>query len=120
MAQATTQILAAVGNSAAFAEAMETLAALCVWFIAGAFAMYNVPAVAYSIGSGIAVAPGAFAAAAMSRLLRGSSGKSRGGGDASFNGGGSQPPNLNLSLNRAELEGDSGPAPQIRCRRELC
>lgn len=112
MAQATTQILAAINNSAAFAEAMETLAALCVWFIAGAFAMYNVPAVAYSIGSGIVVGPGAAAGVVMARLLRGG-GESRGGGDASFNGGTSPAPNLNLSLNRAELGGNSGPPPQI-------
>jgi type IV secretion system protein VirB6 len=114
MARAITQILAAISNSAAFLEAMATLAGLCVWFIAGAFAMYNVPAVAYSIGSGIMVAPGAFAGAVMGRLLQGGgSSGNRGGGDASFSGGGSPPPNLSLSLNRPELGGDGGLAPQI-------
>jgi type IV secretion system protein VirB6 len=113
MAQATTQILAAISNSAAFAEALETMAALCVWFMAGAFAMWNVPAVAYSIGSGIAVAPSAFMGAAMGRLSAGGGSGNRGGGDASFDGGGSPPPDLSLSLNRAELGGGSGSSPQV-------
>ena len=80
-----------------------------VWFIAGAFAMYNVPAVAYSIGSGIAVAPSAFMGAAIGRLLQGSG--TKGGGEAGSSGSGSSP-KLSLSPARGEVGGSSGTAQQ--------
>src|SRR3954447_2215887 len=53
VAQATTVMLSSISNSAATVEALQALVGLAVWFLAGAFAMYNLPAIAYSIGSGV-------------------------------------------------------------------
>ena len=55
IAQATTASMNALGSGSAQGEEIQTLIALVVWFIAGAFAIYSLPAIAYSIGSGIAV-----------------------------------------------------------------
>ena len=107
MAQVTTSILMSVGNNALFSEALQAMAALCVWFLAGAFAMWNLPAVAYSIGSGISLSGGTSLMAMA--LMRGGSGGGRGAArDASFNGGGAAP--LSLSLARPEVSGGGGSA----------
>lgn len=110
MVQATNAIITATTNRAVMAEALQILLAVAVWFVGGAYAMWQVRAVAYSIGTGIMVGgPSAFATAALLRSMRGGGNQSpppqR---DAPFNGGG---PNLNLSLNRAELPNRAAPAP---------
>ncbi len=48
------QITNSQGTSSMTSD-IENLAAMVVWFAMGAFAMYALPAVAYSIGSGVAV-----------------------------------------------------------------
>lgn len=100
MAQATTAVLSSISNGAVFVEALQSLAALSVWFLAGAFAMYNLPTIAYSIGGGVPARGSSLLAMAM--LARGGGG---GGGaapsDASFNG---SPP-LSLSVARSEVSG---------------
>jgi type IV secretion system protein VirB6 len=55
IAQATTATMNALGSGSAQGEEIQTLIALVVWFIAGAFAIYSLPAIAYSIGSGVLV-----------------------------------------------------------------
>lgn len=111
MAQVTTQILASIGGAnALFTDALQGMAALCVWFLAGAFAMWNLPAIAYSIGGGIAGSAGTSLLALA--LMRGSTGGGGGGGgrDASFSGGGGGPAPLNLSLAPREVSGGGGAA----------
>jgi type IV secretion system protein VirB6 len=82
---------------------LQNLLAMAVWLLLGAFAIYSLPVIAYSIGTGVttsllpvamALAKGAGLAA---DLLPSSGG---GGGSAPFEGG-----ELNLSLARAELSG---------------
>lgn len=104
MAQVTTSILMSVGNNALFSEALQAMAALCVWFLAGAFAMWNLPAVAYSIGSGISLSGGTSLMAMA--LMRGGGGGGGAARDASGGGGGAPP--LNLSLARPEVSGGGG------------
>jgi type IV secretion system protein VirB6 len=48
------QISQSSGSSSVVSD-IENLAAMVVWFAMGAFAMYALPAIAYSIGSGVAV-----------------------------------------------------------------
>lgn len=48
------QIAQAQGASSVMSD-IEKLAAMVVWFAMGAFAMYALPAIAYSIGSGVSV-----------------------------------------------------------------
>ena len=101
MAQTTTAVLSAIGGSAVFTEALQAMAGLTVWFLAGAFAMYNLPAIAYSIGGGVPVRGPSLLALA---LAAGRSGSSTGGGgqrDASFSGSGGPP--LGLSISSPEL-----------------
>lgn len=99
MAQVTTAILSAVSNSAAFSEALQALAAISVWFVAGAFAMYNLPAIAYSIGGGVPSRGPSLLALAML------AGRSGGGGSASSHTSSSSSPNLGLSIRHPELPG---------------
>jgi hypothetical protein len=53
MAQATTAFFNAMVQPSAAADEIQILIGLVVWFVAGAYAMYNVPTVAYSIGAGL-------------------------------------------------------------------
>ena len=84
---------------------LQHLTSMAIWLLLGAFAIYSLPAVAYSIGTGVAasVLPVALAAIAGARmaaeLLPSGAGDSGGGADAPFDG------ELNLSLARAELSG---------------
>lgn len=103
MAQVTTAILLAAGNGAVFSEALQALATLCVWFLAGAFAMWNLPAIAYSIGSGISLSGSSVLALGL--LSRGG-GSASPASDAPFNGGGAPP--LGLSFSRPEVSGAGG------------
>lgn len=105
MAQVTTAVLMAAGNNALFSEALQALAALCVWFLAGAFAMWNLPAVAYSIGSGISLSGSSLLALGLlSRAGGGGTGSAA--RNAPFNGGGAHP--LGLSFARPEVSGGGG------------
>ena len=45
-------------GDSALGDEIQILVALVVWFVAGAFAMYNLPAIAYSIGAGVAISRG--------------------------------------------------------------
>ena len=108
MVQATNAILMATTNRAVFAEALQILLAVCVWFVGGAYTMWQARAVAYSIGTGIMIGgPSAYATATLLRSMRGGGNQSQ-SRDAPFNGGAG---NMNLSINRAELPGGSGQAP---------
>jgi type IV secretion system protein VirB6 len=55
IAQLTTASINATAGGSALSDELQVLVALVVWFVAGAFTMYNLPAVAYSIGSGVAI-----------------------------------------------------------------
>ena len=62
MVQATNAILSSVSNTAVFAEAIQVMLAIAIWFLAGAYVMYNSIQIAYSIGTGIALSgPSAYA-----------------------------------------------------------
>jgi hypothetical protein len=83
---------------------LQNLTSMAIWLLLGAFAIYSLPVIAYSIGTGVttsllpvamALAKGAGLAA---DLLPSSGGG--GGSSAPFEGG-----ELNLSLARAELSG---------------
>lgn len=102
MAQATTQILATMGGGGVFWTAMEALAALAIWFLAGAFAMYTLPQIAYSIGSGIVLNSNMIGWAMLARA---------GGGGVTPSIAAPSPspsPNYSLSLAQPSL---SGPSP---------
>jgi type IV secretion system protein VirB6 len=110
VAQATTAMLSSISNSAATVEALQALVGLAVWFLAGAFAMYSLPAVAYSIGSGVSMSSPSLIGWALLAMSRTGGGKN-GSQDASFSNGGGSPP-LSLSLSRPELSaGGEGPPP---------
>ena len=91
---------------------IENLAAMVVWFAMGAFAMYALPAIAYSIGSGVVVNTlgQMIGAAATAKYLLGGVG----GGNSSAAGSGGSPnyslgmerssaPNYDISMARPEL-----------------
>jgi len=72
MARATEAILYSVGHGAVFAEAIQILLSVCAWFMAGAYGMWQIRAVAYSLGSGIMLpGPSAYALAALARMSGG-------------------------------------------------
>ena len=105
MAQATTAILASVSNAGVFAEALQVLAAMIVWFIAGAYVMWHLPSVAYSIGSGVSISGGGLA---LALLLRNQGGKG-GGGDREARPPSDPPPgSLRLTLPPREISQAGG------------
>jgi hypothetical protein len=99
------------GTSSAISD-IENLAAMVVWFAMGAFAMYALPAIAYSIGSGVAVNTlgQMIGAAATTKYLLGGIG---GGNSTAASGGGSpnyslgnqrgSAPNYDMSMARPEV-----------------
>ena len=109
MAQVTTQIISSIGGAnALFSDALQGLAALCVWFLAGALAMCSLPALAYSIGGGIAGSGGMSLLAMAVGLTRGGGGGGSGGGSLPsmpFGGGGAP---LNISMAPREISGGGG------------
>jgi type IV secretion system protein VirB6 len=82
---------------------LQNLMSMAIWLLLGAFALYSLPAIAYSIGTGVTVSmlPVALAAAAGVGATAGLLSSSGGGADAPSEG----TPELNLSLARAELAG---------------
>ncbi len=105
------QIAQSQGSSSVMSD-IENLAAMVVWFAMGAFAMYALPAIAYSIGSGVVVNTlgQMIGAAATAKYLLGGVG----GGNSSTAGSGgspnyslgmerSSPPNYDISMARPEL-----------------
>jgi len=87
IAQAVTAGIHAAAGTAALADELEILCALVVWFVAGAFAMYSLPKVAYSIGSGVSLSgPSMLAMAFLARSFGGGDGASpaAGGNGASL------------------------------------
>ena len=94
------QIAQSQGSSSVMSD-IENLSAMVVWFAMGAFAMYALPAIAYSIGSGVVVNTlgQMIGAAATAKYLLGGVG---GGNSPATGGGGS--PNYSLGMER-------GPAP---------
>jgi type IV secretion system protein VirB6 len=85
-------------GTASVVSDIENLAAMVVWFAMGAFAMYALPAIAYSIGSGVAVNTlgQMIGTAAMTKYLLGGIG---GGNSAAAASNGS--PNHNLGMERS-------------------
>jgi len=83
MAQATTAIISASTNGAVFAEAIQILLSICAWFIAGAYGMWEIRAVAYSLGTGVFMGGASAIGFAMllSRMGSGSGGGGGGGGN---------------------------------------
>ncbi|MBS0984271.1 type IV secretion system protein [Gluconobacter cerinus] len=84
---------------------------MVVWILLGAFAIYSLPTLAYSIGTGIAVsfAPIVAAALAASGIMSGLGGGNSGGSDGAPSGGGGsssdasfEPSEINLSQARLE------------------
>ena len=107
MVEATNASLIALGNpSGGHTEELEILAALVVWFLAGAFAMWSVPRIAYSIGSGVALSsPSLLTMALLARSAGGGGGDDRA---PSAPASGSAP--LSLSLARPAVSGGDAPA----------
>jgi type IV secretion system protein VirB6 len=82
MAQATNAIISAASNGAVFAEAIQILLSICAWFMAGAYGMWQIRSVAYSLGTGIMLpGPSAYALASLYRMFAG--GGRNGSGPAS-------------------------------------
>ena len=105
MVQATNAIISAATNSAVFAEAIQVMLAMAVWFLAGAYVMWNVAPIAYSIGTGISSSgPSVYALS----LLGG-----RSGGGAGMPALPTLPaaPQYGLSLAPPQLEGPSNRLP---------
>jgi type IV secretion system protein VirB6 len=103
MAQASTASLASLTNAASLPGTIQMLVSLIVWFAAGAVAMYSLPAIAYSIGSGVAMSgPSLFSMAMLARGLGGG-----GGGGAAAAAPSSSPP-MSLSLAYPNVSGGSG------------
>ena len=106
IAQLTTASINAPAGGSALSDELQILVGLVVWFIAGAFAIYQLPSIAYSIGSGVAVSGPSMLL--MANLLRSSSGEKDAGG-AQPSGGGPLPP-LNVTLASREVAGGSDAA----------
>ncbi len=93
---------------------LQNMISMAIWILMGAFAIYSLPGLAYSIGSGVAVsfAPIARSAMAGANLAAAafSNGPAMGGPAAApaLPGSGSAMPDINLSMARAEVAG--GPA----------
>ncbi len=98
---------------------LQNMISMAIWVLLGAFAIYSLPGLAYSIGSGVAVSFSPIVSAA----LRGASlaaGALAGGaavapvggpgGLPALSGSGSSMPDINLSMARAEIAGGSGAA----------
>jgi type IV secretion system protein VirB6 len=106
IAQAVTASFNALADSGARGDEIEIFVALVVWFAAGAFAMYNLPAIAYSIGAGGPVSgPPLLLLYHLMQSLRGKGGAN-----------GAEPPplpssNLNVSLAPRETGGNSALPP---------
>ena len=88
---------------------LQSLISIVMWQGLGAFAIYSLPALAYSIGTGVAVSmlPVAIAAVAGAKLA-GSAASAVAGALSGGSSGSSSAPDYNLSLARAELSGPSG------------
>ena len=85
---------------------IQNMVAMTIWVAMSAFAVYSLPALAYSLGTGVAVsfapiATAALSAAALAAGLFG--GENKGGGQISPPPGGDTVPDINLSAHRAEL-----------------
>lgn len=85
---------------------LQGLISIVMWQGLGAFAIYSLPALAYSIGTGVAVSmlPVAIAAVASAKVAGSAAGAMAG---ALSGGSSSSSPDYNLSLARAELGGPS-------------
>ena len=106
MAQATNAIITASANSAVFAEAIQVLLALTVWLLAGAYAIWQLKALAYSIGSGLALGgPSLLTAILLARAVQGGGSSGSGNGSLSLPAGNTG--NYGLDFNRPALAGDS-------------
>jgi len=81
MAQAVTAGILAITSTSALGDEIQILVTLVVWFVAGAFAMYNLPGIAYSIGAGIPLKGPPLLR--LYQVLRPLPGGNAGGGDAS-------------------------------------
>lgn len=100
MVQATNAIISAASNTAVFAEAIQVMLAIAVWLLAGAYVMWNVQPIAYSIGTGISLSgPSLYATS----FLGGGGGAPPPSPPAAAPP--SPPPQLSLSLARPELGG---------------
>jgi type IV secretion system protein VirB6 len=103
VAQANTAFFNAMASGGAQLDDLQILIALPVWFLAGTFAMYSLPAVAYSIGSGITISgPPLLLWYHLARSMLGNGGKA---GVQPAAGGGALPP-LNVSIAPRESGGD--------------
>ena len=98
---------------------LQNMMAMTMWILMGAFAIYSLPTLAYSIGTGVAVSFAPIVRAAMNTASLGAgamAGLASGGaaaiappGGGSGTGGGSVP-DINLSMARAEVAGGSAGA----------
>ena len=89
---------------------IQNMVSTVIWILMGAFAIYSLPALAYSIGTGVAVS---MAPIAMAAIAAASAGTSSGQVAAARLGSGpSEPsggfPDFNLSLDRAGIAASSG------------
>ena len=105
------QIAHSQGSSSVMSD-IENLTAMVVWFAMGAFAMYALPAIAYSIGSGVAVNTlgQMIGAAATAKYLLGGIG---GGNSAAAGSGGKPSPTPGTESSSAASYGLSIGRPEV-------
>lgn len=98
---------------------LQNMISMAIWILLGAFAIYSLPGLAYSIGSGVAVSFSPIVSAALRGASLAAGGAAGGATVASVGGPGASPalpgpgssmPDINLSMARAEVAGASGAA----------
>jgi type IV secretion system protein VirB6 len=107
IAQAVTTGFNAMVSNSAQSDEIEIFVGLVVWFMAGAFTMYNLPAVAYSIGAGVPLKGPPLLL--LYHLMQ----SRRGDGE---NGGAEPPPpsrDLNITMTPREIGGGGDDAPLL-------
>jgi hypothetical protein len=115
MAQATNAIISALADKSLQAQALQSLVAICAWFAIGAYGIWEIRSVAYSLGGGVSGGGAGLIgfAALMSRM-----GGSRPGG-GSFEGGfpsgmpqaAAPAPSYSMSMNYPAVSGSHASLP---------
>ena len=90
---------------------LQNMMSMAIWLLMGAFAIYSLPGLAYSIGTGVAVSFAPIVSAALRGAALASGGFGAGAAVAApattpaLSGPGSSMPDINLSMARAEVAG---------------
>lgn len=82
---------------------LQNMVGMTIWVAMSAFAVYSLPALAYSLGTGVAVSLAPIVNTALGAAALATRMGSGGGGPPNVPPGGGSPPEINLSLHRAEI-----------------